>query len=411
MIYLHSNAPDLTCVILKMAAASEDGCVFDCPICLERLQIPKYLPCLHTFCELCIQSFIGSSISGRHQRKKSVLCPVCRLQIDPPFVNISAEEWAKALPLNHQLLSLVDAFPVAKTNVESGVQCDSCRRDNDQNIAKFRCIQCKDNLCEACCKFIHKRIKQYSSHDIVDLYAQEECLFHREKRLEFYCFDHEKLCCSVCRHTQHEECDTMTSLDAMSRNEIIEPLTKILMSKTQNLKYFTEEAIQKTEKNIKELHDQKDEILKDVAGMIQKKKDHLDDLHSQLQRSFKAAHGDQITNLSSLVQALKKFDTALEDGREIVSAMSQEGSERQIFLTNEKVKIQISDHMDKLKKQTKPKRTKLTWQYLDEMQKMSNLKKLGDYEYKSEEVDWISRMERDFQEIGKGHSLHCIYCF
>jgi len=46
----------------KMAtSASVDKTVDDlliCTICLETFKVPKYLLCLHTFCETCIHTYI-----------------------------------------------------------------------------------------------------------------------------------------------------------------------------------------------------------------------------------------------------------------------------------------------------------------------------------------------------------------
>ena len=99
-----------------MAGVQEDN-VFKCPICLKQFTNPKYLPCLHTFCELCIKPFIASAISVCEvkQGKICILCPVCRLEIWPPLQNITAEEWAKRLPNNYQLQSIADSL--AKQNI------------------------------------------------------------------------------------------------------------------------------------------------------------------------------------------------------------------------------------------------------------------------------------------------------
>ena len=31
-----------------------------CPICLDRFQAPKLLPCLHTFCKKCLKDVVGN---------------------------------------------------------------------------------------------------------------------------------------------------------------------------------------------------------------------------------------------------------------------------------------------------------------------------------------------------------------
>ena len=45
-----------------------------CSICLERLENPKVLPCLHTFCSGCIMK-LEKTAGG------FITCPECRLQV------------------------------------------------------------------------------------------------------------------------------------------------------------------------------------------------------------------------------------------------------------------------------------------------------------------------------------------
>lgn len=48
----------------------------DCPICLERYQNPKALPCLHTFCEKCLTTHADGN--------NFIQCPTCRVLIEMP---------------------------------------------------------------------------------------------------------------------------------------------------------------------------------------------------------------------------------------------------------------------------------------------------------------------------------------
>ena len=48
----------------------------ECPICMEKLTSPKYLPCHHTFCCKCIET-LCTDFNGRS-------CPLCRSGFDVP---------------------------------------------------------------------------------------------------------------------------------------------------------------------------------------------------------------------------------------------------------------------------------------------------------------------------------------
>jgi len=50
----------------------------ECPVCMEWLTYPKFLPCLHTFCCKCIEDLCSDRLQGR------VPCPLCRSEFDAP---------------------------------------------------------------------------------------------------------------------------------------------------------------------------------------------------------------------------------------------------------------------------------------------------------------------------------------
>lgn len=93
----------------ELTSTQTDQESFRCPICLERLNIPRYLPCLHTFCEVCIQTYMSSTVAQDKENESNVInCPVCRQQVKEPKKEISSEDWAKSLPLNKWIWTMTE---------------------------------------------------------------------------------------------------------------------------------------------------------------------------------------------------------------------------------------------------------------------------------------------------------------
>ncbi|KAG8134529.1 hypothetical protein E2320_007627 [Naja naja] len=68
-----------------------------CSICLDRYKNPKVLPCLHTFCERCLQNYIPA-------HSLTLSCPVCRQ------TSILPEKGVSALQNNFFITNLMDVL-------------------------------------------------------------------------------------------------------------------------------------------------------------------------------------------------------------------------------------------------------------------------------------------------------------
>lgn len=393
-----------------MAASSEVGSVFDCTICLEKLRNPKYLPCLHTFCELCIQSFIDSAISdcAINHRTISFECPVCRCVNSPPAQNISAKEWANQLPKNHQLLAIMDSHQ-KEIFSDHRVLCDSCRQNGEQIIAKFRCKQCGNNLCKTCCKFIHERVKAFTSHAIVELGAENttfdpkdlsgNCKVHIDKQIEVYCFDHEKLGCCFCLTAEHKECKTVLSLDEIADNDL-ENVAKSFIKETKQMSDLTTLTIQDTKKYITELNHQKIKTLKNVEKNIEHIKQRLDSLHSEFSHSLISSYEKETSDLTIVLKTLEDFNATLAQRQNIVCSVIEEGDRKNTLIATEKNKQQIADHLRNMKSKGKQmKRSLLKWTLADAVNRLNTLTKLGDFEYTIESFDFVTPIERHCDAI------------
>lgn len=141
----------------EISSTQTDQESFRCPICLERLNIPRYLQCLHTFCEVCLHRYIWSTITRDEEYDANVInCPVCRQQVKEPDKGISSENWAKSLPLNKWIWTMT-VYP----ENDSVKYCLFCKREALTILAKHWCKSCSEPICDDC-KRIHKRVKKIS---------------------------------------------------------------------------------------------------------------------------------------------------------------------------------------------------------------------------------------------------------
>ncbi|CAG2224333.1 unnamed protein product [Mytilus edulis] len=103
-------------------------------------------------------------------------------------------------------------------------KCGPCYRvDKLASAVKF-CTDCEDPLC-ADCAIMHKAIKSLALHHLTDEDVQTDkafsirrnCSDHPDMGLEFYCSNHEKLCCRTCSVNTHRTCGNILPIDVAAR--------------------------------------------------------------------------------------------------------------------------------------------------------------------------------------------------
>ena len=74
----------------------------ECPLCLDTVNKPKTLPCLHSFCLECLDKHAGFA---RRQLQATIKCPVCQISFQIP-----EGDSFKNLPTSYHLNRLVDVL-------------------------------------------------------------------------------------------------------------------------------------------------------------------------------------------------------------------------------------------------------------------------------------------------------------
>ncbi|OWF41720.1 E3 ubiquitin-protein ligase TRIM56 [Mizuhopecten yessoensis] len=193
----------------------------NCLLCWNVYNIPRSLPCKHTFCEECLSSYIDSAGIRESDSDKYFECPACRYFVKVPDTNASATDISKSFQLNALYKS------VSRYHNTAGTHCDVCLGDNETETANAWCIECGEALCTDC-RVAHKKVRQTKKHQVIDLEdafhnvlaysrSNEECTKHPETMLELFCLNHKELCCALCVPTLHNGCRNIRSLDDIAK--------------------------------------------------------------------------------------------------------------------------------------------------------------------------------------------------
>ena len=146
-----------------------------CPVCLDHYTNPKTLPCLHSFCQDCLE---GLPLDKKNETYY-LSCPTCRHCTELP------EEGAGAFPVAFTLNNLKEIHStMKKTAVLPNPQEATCS-DHGKPLELF-CETCNTVICVTCQFHNHKRHKYELVTDSYTKHCQKlgECLSSVEGKKE-----------------------------------------------------------------------------------------------------------------------------------------------------------------------------------------------------------------------------------
>uniref|UniRef100_G3QBD3 RING-type E3 ubiquitin transferase n=1 Tax=Gasterosteus aculeatus aculeatus TaxID=481459 RepID=G3QBD3_GASAC len=138
-----------------------------CSICLDHYSNPKVLPCLHTFCESCLQNYIPPE-------SLTLSCPVCRQ------TSILPEKGVGALQNNFFITNLMEVLqrdPQCSRPEDCGVLESVsaaaavkllCCPNHEGKVMEFYCESCETAMCLDCTEGEHREHVTVPLRDVVE---------------------------------------------------------------------------------------------------------------------------------------------------------------------------------------------------------------------------------------------------
>ena len=311
-----------------------------CSLCSMSYRDPKILPCLHSFCEPCLEE---------HQRdvcgeEEPLTCPVTFCQ------NPTDEQDPQSLADNLWLKNKMNTDARVQEVVEGG--CYICNKKSKKSNATYMytfCTNCMTAMCSGCLDNWHNENKAFKTHSLISLSKDSfdelkaslttiqhhycNCDGWEKREVEFYCRECQKPSCSYCLLAgpcKGHQCESLPDVvqgikeslttSAQSLHDPVEKLDDTL-AECEN----TKEQLSAREKAVEEeINAAADEI---IASVMRQKKALLDLCHEIAQ--------SKRTRLNLQTEQLLRTKQQLEHCSQVISAACESHSSTELLAVSD----------------------------------------------------------------------------
>uniref|UniRef100_A0A1X7UZB6 RING-type domain-containing protein n=1 Tax=Amphimedon queenslandica TaxID=400682 RepID=A0A1X7UZB6_AMPQE len=257
---------------------------FTCPVCLDHYTNPKTLPCLHSFCEHCLE---GLPLDKKNETYY-LSCPTCRHCAELP------KEGAGAFPVAFTLNNLKEIYNTMKKTaavLPNPQEAGTCS-DHGKPLELF-CEACNTVICVTC----------------------------------------------QCRDHKHHEYDLITDSYTKHCQKLRECLLPVEGKKEALKKVLS--ALAKREGEIRE---RGEGVLEEIHEMVEEMMNVLRESERKLTEQAKRVTDDKLKVLSEQMKSAEMSLNVLEDFEDYVEQSLKTGSPQQVL----RCKKQMMEHMSKV---------------------------------------------------------------
>ncbi|XP_033100084.1 tripartite motif-containing protein 2-like [Anneissia japonica] len=281
-----------------------DQKVLECPICMKRLTQPRTLPCLHTYCLACLETWV--------EVQSELKCPLCSGTYPVPEGGV--QKLAPNTTINN-LLEYVETMEKTEEEDPQKLLC-MCRKSPPTHF----CKECVENVCIDC-KQSHKssRLKSkkhtlYPLNELVIPSVKEVmtsqknyCNVHKTNVLEFFCKQCVKLVCGLCRDELHKKASEHSVVTVSTA--CVEYKTEVhgLVTMANEMKIQTQAHLHALETSANHLKTSRDTCKNNIDACMHDVIKEMETGCQDLKKQVEAVYKVHICALRSKMQKLQSF--------------------------------------------------------------------------------------------------------
>lgn len=315
-----------------------------CAICFCRYDQPKVLPCLHLYCEKCLETMV-SKIKNKSQAE--ITCPQCQEKHCLPMEGVHG---FKTYFTINNLLELLRVHEATGDQSDGLVLLCESGLDDSNQPAVARCIPCGHYLCDHCLS-IHQRQKITKYHTvrtleeikladkaqgIQSLMEDKRCENHKGEILKLFCKTCKKVICRDCALVGCRAHDYVFVRDILSATQNnLKSLVVAVQAKEkecQTQQKHLENVTATNAQTLKSCEKTVNEHCQDLIAAIETRQAALiSELHSVHEREYKqiAVESDSLSMaLVRLSNGIRFTEQLLENGDDVeVMTISTQATE------------------------------------------------------------------------------------
>jgi hypothetical protein len=234
--------------------------------------------------------------------------------------------------------------------------CGPCSEKNKRLAADKYCVDCEEKICTECAEW-HLRWTACRSHDVIDLSSMGlripptskiNCEIHTAVQIDYFCSQHDVLCCRACLPDSHRPCESVLILDSASKDVKNSSLLSDTLKELDNMTETLQKIEENRDENQKLLKQKKSLIIKQMRAAKSKVLKYLDDIEERLIAEVESVQEKNEEKINREKYEICQLTSILKDYKQELEFLKDHGTNNQLFLTLRKQITNIQETENKI---------------------------------------------------------------